>query len=133
MNLTNDGILVCSLTEDGDKRIAPSFSVREFRSKCGADHVLIAAELAGILQHLRQHFGKPITISSGYRSPAHNAKVGGSPTSQHMGGKAADIQIAGIAPQRVYDYMDKVIGWHGGLGLYPTFVHIDVRRERKRW
>ena len=46
-----------------------------------------------ILQPLRDFFGVPITISSGYRCAALNKAVGGSSSSQHMTGEAADIQI----------------------------------------
>lgn len=45
-----------------------------------------------VLDPLRKAYGKPIRISSGYRSPKLNAIVGGSPTSDHMTGCAADIQ-----------------------------------------
>ena len=50
-----------------------------------------------VLQPVRDHFGKSVTINSGYRSPESNAAVGGSKTSDHCKGQAADIEIAGIA------------------------------------
>lgn len=49
-----------------------------------------------ILQPLRDHLGRPIVISSGYRSPALNRAVGGSPNSDHMAGRAADITVPGM-------------------------------------
>lgn len=50
-----------------------------------------------VLQPVREHFGKSVTVNSGYRSPATNQATGGSLTSDHCKGQAADIEIAGIA------------------------------------
>ena len=49
-----------------------------------------------ILQPVREHYGKGVKCNSGYRAPAVNQKVGGSPTSDHCKGQAADIEIPGI-------------------------------------
>jgi zinc D-Ala-D-Ala carboxypeptidase len=49
-----------------------------------------------VLQRVRDHFGKSVTVTSGYRSPEVNAAVGGSKTSDHCKGQAADIEIAGV-------------------------------------
>jgi hypothetical protein len=49
-----------------------------------------------VLQPVREHFGKSVTVNSGYRSPESNAAVGGSKTSDHCKGQAADIEIAGV-------------------------------------
>jgi zinc D-Ala-D-Ala carboxypeptidase len=50
-----------------------------------------------VLQPVRDHFGKSVTVNSGYRSPESNSAVGGSKTSDHCKGMAADIEIVGIA------------------------------------
>lgn len=50
-----------------------------------------------VLQPVRDHFGKGVKVNSGYRSPDVNAKVGGSRTSDHCRGQAADIEIPGVA------------------------------------
>jgi hypothetical protein len=50
-----------------------------------------------VLQPVRDHFGKSVTVNSGYRSPESNAAVGGSKTSDHCKGMAADIEIVGVA------------------------------------
>jgi len=50
-----------------------------------------------ILQPLREHYGKSVKVNSGYRSPEVNASVGGSKTSDHCKGQAADIEISGVA------------------------------------
>jgi zinc D-Ala-D-Ala carboxypeptidase len=49
-----------------------------------------------VLQPIRDHFNKSVTVNSGYRSPEVNAAVGGSKTSDHCKGQAADIEIAGV-------------------------------------
>jgi hypothetical protein len=49
-----------------------------------------------VLQPVREHFGKSVTVNSGYRSPESNAAVGGSKTSDHCKGMAADIEIPGV-------------------------------------
>lgn len=54
-----------------------------------------------ILQPLRDHLGRPVVVSSGYRSPALNRAVGGSPNSAHMQGRAADITVPGVKPREV--------------------------------
>jgi len=50
-----------------------------------------------ILQPVREHYGKGVKVNSGYRAPAVNQKVGGSPTSDHCKGQASDIEIPGVA------------------------------------
>jgi zinc D-Ala-D-Ala carboxypeptidase len=49
-----------------------------------------------VLQPIRDHFGRPVTVNSGYRSPEVNTQVGGSRTSDHCFGRAADIEISGV-------------------------------------
>lgn len=58
-----------------------------------------------VLQPLREQLGKPLKINSGYRSPAVNTAVGGSATSDHCKGEAADIEIAGMANGDLAEYI----------------------------
>ena len=58
-----------------------------------------------VLEPLRQHFGKPVTILSGFRSPDLNKAVGGVSTSQHCKGEAADIEIYGVANSELWQYI----------------------------
>jgi hypothetical protein len=60
-----------------------------------------------IIQPVRNAYGKSVTINSGYRAPEVNASVGGSKTSDHCKGQAADIEIAGIANYELADYIAK--------------------------
>lgn len=122
-----------SLKKDGNKKVSTNFRVREFACKDGSDPVFIDSELVAVLQKIRTHFGKPVTITSAYRTPPHNSKGGGTTYSQHLYGKAADIKIAGVSPEKVAQYSEKLLPNSGGIGVYNTFTHIDVRSEKSRW
>ena len=76
-----------SLAKDGARQLAPGFKVREFRCRDGSDVVMIDESLVMLLQCIREHFGKPITITSGYRTAAHNAAVGGAKSSTCWAGR----------------------------------------------
>ena len=83
----------------------------------------IRALVLEVLQPLRDAWGKPLHVNSGYRCPELNALVGGVPTSQHVKGEAADIatdtpaELARLAMKLGLPF-DQVI-------LYPTFVHFS--------
>lgn len=124
-----------------NQRLSKNFTLDEFASKDGAqtpESVLEnLRELAKNLQVLRDIVGKPIKINSGYRSPEHNKSVGGVKNSMHVQGKAADIVIEGLTPSQVAEQLEILIGSkrikQGGLGIYPTFVHYDIRGKKARW
>lgn len=122
-----------SLAKDGEKAITKNFKVREFKCKDGSDVIFISDELVKVLQQIRDHFGKAITINSGYRTPAYNKKVGGATYSQHMYGTAADIVVSGVKPSEVYAYADSILPKSGGVGKYETFIHVDVREVKSRF
>lgn len=121
--------------------LSKNFILEEFRSKDGAQFPLFAIEnlkkLAANLQIIRDTLNKPITILSGYRSPAHNAKVKGAKDSQHMKGTAADIRVVGMTPTQVAAVIKKLMDEKkitaGGLKAYETFVHYDVRGRYATW
>lgn len=94
-------IQVYSLSKEGYKQLTPNFRVREFRCRDGSDPIFVDDALVSILQKIREHFGKPLTITSGYRTPAHNKACGGAAYSQHLYGRAADFKIAGVGPDTV--------------------------------
>lgn len=122
-----------SKAQDGSKALSTNFKVREFACQDGSDPVFIAEKLVNILQAIRNHFGQPITINSGFRTASHNKKVGGAAQSQHLYGMAADIVVAGVSPQLVADYAEKLLPNYGGIGVYSWGVHIDVREKKSRW
>ena len=96
--------------------------------------------LTVVLQCIREHFGKAVTITSGYRTPEHNTEVGGSKSSQHLLGRAADIQVAGVSVEDVAAYAESLMPDWGGVGRYPVkagratgWVHVDTRQNKSRW
>lgn len=94
-------------------------------------------ELANNLQILRDYIGEPIHLNCGYRTPAWNAHVGGVPNSQHLIAKAADITVKSKTPAQLHAIIEQLIEdekmKQGGLGLYPGFVHYDIRGTKARW
>lgn len=124
---------VYSNAKDGNKKLSANFKVKEFACSDGSDPVFISPELVVVLQTVRDHFKKPVTINSGYRTVGKNKAVGGAAYSQHLYGTAADIQIKGVAPKDVYTYVETLLPNTGGIGLYSTFTHVDVRKTKSRW
>jgi len=122
-----------SLRTQGSTYLSKNFRVREFACNDGSDKVLISTALVELLQKIRDHFGKAVVLSSGYRTVAYNTKVGGSPKSQHIQGTAADIVVAGVDPLTVAEYAEFLMPESGGIGVYQTFTHVDVRAKRARW
>lgn len=93
-------------------------------------------ELEEVFERVRAIWGKPITVGSVYRTPAHNRRVGGAPNSQHVEGRAIDLyppkgvsvaafqrSIRALADQMVDEGRDLI----GGVGYYPWGCHVDVR------
>ena len=118
-----------------------NFTLSEFKCRDGSnvpddlmDNVKLLCEN---LQVLRDHLEKPIRVISGYRSPRYNRRIGGARRSQHMLAKAADIRVYGISPLELKREIEKLIKegkmMKGGVGLYRTFTHYDVRGRNARW
>lgn len=122
-------------------QLTEHFSALEFACKCKrnglatdstwchgqewVDHLLVIT-----LETLRQRLKRPVYVLSGCRCPRYNAHVGGAPLSQHVRGKAADIQVAGLTPLELAEEAIKV--GFPSVATYPTFVHVDVR-ENNPW
>lgn len=122
-------------------KLTKNFKLSEFTCKDGTpvprQYMMNVQNLANNLQILRDYIHKPIKINSGYRTKLHNDSVGGSKKSQHLLAKAADIVISGMTPRELKDIIEQLISQgkmkQGGIGLYNTFVHYDIRGTKARW
>ena len=132
-----------SRRRDGNALLSRSFRVREFACRDGSDPLFVDSALVQLLQSIRDHFGAPVVITSGYRTAAHNAAVGGSKSSQHVLGKAADFWVEDTPVATVAAYAETLLPARGGIGRYPKdaahpkrrtgWVHIDTRAGKSRW
>lgn len=109
------------------------FNREEFECSCGCGFNTVDAELISVLTSIRRYFDKPVTINSGARCAAHNSDIGGSATSQHLIGRAADIVVKDVEPKDVQDYFHRLCTDRYGIGSYDTFTHIDTRSTKARW
>ena len=122
-------------------QLAPDFTLGEFLKPGWAipeewilDNLI---NLANRLQVVRDITQRPIRITSGYRTPEHNAKVGGGKNSYHLKGMAADIVtlpnpelgLPALSPKALQTLLKT---WNGGLGSYDSFTHVDIGPKR-RW
>ncbi len=82
------------------------------------------------LQMLRANWGKPIALNSAHRCAEHNAKVGGVKDSMHLK-LAFDCRVAAEEREAFAD-MAESCGFKG-IGIYPAFVHVDMREEAAVW
>ena len=97
---------VYSRTRDGETLLSRSFRAKEFACKDGTDPLFVDSELVQVLQAIRDHFGAPVVITSGYRTAAHNRAVGGAVYSQHQYGRAADIRVSGVPVEQLAAYAE---------------------------
>ena len=125
--------LCFSKSKEGNLKVSPNFKVSEFACKDGSDVIFICPRLVEVLQKIRIHFGKSVIINSAYRTPTYNKKVGRATYSQHQYGTAADIVVKGVEPKDVAKYVETLIPDTGGIGIYSTFTHVDVREVKSRW
>ena len=107
--------------------LSEHFNRSEFSCKCGCGQDTVDAELIRVLEDLRQSLRGAIMINSGCRCERHNASEGGSPGSQHIRGKAADIVVSGVDADTVAECLEDKYPGKYGIGRYPGRTHIDVR------
>jgi Peptidase M15 len=97
-------------------------------NKAIVDNILA---LAAALQQARARINRPFRINSWYRPPAVNAAVGGASRSQHLTGKAVDVQVQGMSGRQVANML--MLSWPGGIGIYtkmPNVIHLDIGPKR---
>ncbi len=129
--------MIVTYKADSSHPAAKNFLVREFGctgTGCCRE-IKIDEDLVNILQKIRDHFGRPVKITSGYRCPTRNKAVGGTSGSYHMKGMASDIVISGVKPAEVARYAESIGVL--GIGLYEgsdgNFVHVDTRTSKSFW
>lgn len=129
---------VKSYTKGSKTKLSTNFNVSEFACKGNGccSTVKVDTQLVNYLQMIRDHFKKPVVITSAYRCAKHNKNVGGATGSYHTYGEAADIVIDGVKPAEIAKYAESL----GilGIGLYETakdgyFVHVDTRAKKSFW
>lgn len=126
-------VKVYSKAKEGNVKLSKNFTVKEFACSDGTDTIFISLALVSLLQKIRDHFGKAVIINSAYRTEAHNKSIGGATYSQHKYGLAADIHINGVTPKEIAAYVETLLPSSGGIGIYKSFTHVDVRRVKSRW
>jgi uncharacterized protein YcbK (DUF882 family) len=122
-------------------KLSNDFDLSEFACKDGTpvpdEYLINVLALAANLQVLRDTLGEPIHINSSYRHPGYNKSIGGKPKSQHLTASAADITCKSKSPKQLAAVIEKLITEkkmkQGGMGVYPGFVHYDVRGVKARW
>ena len=92
-----------------------------------------------ILQPVREHFGKPVIISSGYRSPELCEAIGSSAKSQHAKGEAADFEIQGVDNKELATWISKncefdqlILEFYDGVDPNSGWVHCSAVKEASR-
>ncbi len=113
-------------------KLSENFNLIEFQCRC-CGQVKLSPELLDKLQALRTKINKPLVITSGFRCKDHNIFVGGAQRSQHLEGTAADVILASTELD-ADTLADLAIGLDfRGIGLYNSFVHLDVREVPAFW
>lgn len=106
----------------------PNFTPKEIACK-GDGSIMVDVNAMDALQKARLYAGVPLYINSGYRSPLHNARVGGAPLSRHKYGDAFDISLRGFEKEQLHRIL--LAAGFIGFGLrYQHFIHADTWRKR---
>jgi uncharacterized protein YcbK (DUF882 family) len=114
-------------------QLTAHFNRAEFTCHCGCGASNINIKLVELLEKIRLAVNEPIHVLSGVRCEFHNHKVGGARHSQHVLGNAADIFVDGLSPKKLHAFIENNFEVNG-MGLYPTFVHVDIRTgDKVRW
>jgi uncharacterized protein YcbK (DUF882 family) len=108
------------------------FKPEEFACHCGCGEKEVNPKLIDLLELIRAAVNEPIYITSGRRCEKHNRACGGKERSQHLLGNAADIHCS-LPPKELARIIEHRFN-PPGMGVYATFVHVDVRSgARARW
>ena len=120
------------MVRDANEKVGQHFKAKEFACKDGSQVVFIDEHLVSILDILRNKIGKPVIITSGYRTPEWNKKCGGAKYSYHMCGMAADIRVNGMSAKEIANELNAIVPDECGIIVYKSWVHFDVRTSKYR-
>ena len=120
------------MDKEANEDVGKHFKVKEFACKDGTQVVFIDDYLVSILEILRNKLGKPIIITSGYRTPEWNKKCEGAKYSYHMRGMAADIRVNEMSAKEIANELDEIVPDECGIIVYRSWVHFDVRKNKYR-
>jgi len=139
IELTPSGTIGLELNKDGLKEfkwvskelsVVKSFKIKELMQDDGLEYLKMNMKILNAIQMIREHFGKPITVTSAYRSKSYNKAVGGSSKSQHILGNAIDFKVKDTSATIVNNYIKD--NWRQlgirGLELNKSWTHIDCRK-----
>lgn len=112
--------------------ISENLSRSEFECSCGCGGDTVDVELVEVLQDIRNHFDKPLSINSGFRCYEHNTKIGGAKKSTHLCGRGADIVVSGVTCDDVYCYLLGKYPHSLGIKNYGNWIHVDTRSGKWR-
>jgi hypothetical protein len=124
-----------------DIKLTKDFWLSEFACKDGTPVPLVLMPnvrlLATNLQVIRDTVNEPIYLNSAYRHPSYNKAVGGAEDSRHLYAEAGDLRAKTLSPDKLSGVIKELIAdgkiHDGGLGLYNSFTHYDVRPKPARW
>lgn len=130
--VTTMSIKSYNVDTEGNENVSKYFKVKEFACKDGSPIVFIDDHLYTILDILRNKIGKPVIITSGYRTPEWNKKCNGAKYSYHMRGMAADIRVNGMSAREIANKLNAIVPNECGIIVYKSWVHFDVRSNKYR-
>ncbi len=106
-------------------QLTEHFSLVEFQCPC-CHTVLLAPRLVLMLEALRQSWGRPLVVNSGFRCRSHNKEVGGVAGSLHLLGRAVDVRVA-AAEQERFQRLAASVGFSRALCYGKRgFVHLET-------
>lgn len=106
---------------------------KKLSCSCGCGGTIEDERVIWVVTCVRIKFGKPVTITSGFRCLKYNASIGSSDGSQHPKGTAVDFQVKDVSPKEVQAFLDDLLAGRFGLGYGSNFTHLDVRAKPARF
>ena len=119
---------------NGSDKLRDNFSVYEFACSDDTQVIPVHTEHLNKLQSLRLRIGKPLKLTSAFRSYDYNKSIGGASKSQHVLGTATDLALPSGMTMKEFKAHCEAIGFDG-IGVYynSNFIHVDSRGKHARW